>query len=157
MQELIRDSLSYSEKQNHYCRRFYRLEEFSRMEYEQETGKMIFSNEGMIPRVAADFQIIGSLSGKSGTWLWAWDNPYLLENTTVAVREVRKFGEEHGIRRLRDPKWASGEKEAREMNAIAAYLLKAKGTYEFKSSFSYYLDIRKPKNVSYSLFDMFDF
>lgn len=133
LQQLIRDSLNYIEKQNSYCQKFYRLGEFSRMDYEQESGKMTFSNEGVIPRVVADFQIIGSLSSGSGTWLWAWDNPYLLENTVNAAVEIRKFGRDNGIPDLTRPKWKAGEQQALEMTALSAYLLKAKGTYEFQS------------------------
>jgi hypothetical protein len=131
--ELIRDSLIYSEKQNLYCQKYYKLGQFSRMDYEQETGKMIFSDAGVIPRVIADFQIIGSLSAQSDTWLWAWDNPYLLENTAMAVLEVKRFGERNRIPKLTQPKWHAGAKDAREMNALAAYILKARGTYEFPS------------------------
>ena len=133
LQQLIRESLDYSEKQNAYCRKFYSLGEFNRMSYEQDTGKMTFSREGVIPRVVADFQIIGSLSPGSGTWLWAWDNPYLLDNTVAAVGEIREFGRKEGIPELTRPKWKAGEKEAEEMTALSAYLLKAKGSYEFLS------------------------
>jgi len=133
LQQLIRDSLEYIEKQNSYCQKFYRLGQFSRMDYEQESGKMTFSDEGVIPCVVADFQIIGSLSPGSGTWLWAWDNPYLLENTVSAVSQIRKFGRENEIPHLTRPKWKAGEKEAREMTALTAFFLKAKGTYEFQS------------------------
>ena len=35
LQQLIRDSLEYIEKQNSYCQKFYRLGQFSRMDYEQ--------------------------------------------------------------------------------------------------------------------------
>ena len=131
--KLIRDSLIYLDKQRAHCEKVYQLGKFKRMDYEQETGKMTFSDAGVVPRVVADFQIIGSLSSRSGTWLWAWDNPYLLENTASAVYEVKKFGEENGISKLTSPKWKAQEKDAREMTAVAAYILKAPGAYAFPS------------------------
>ena len=133
LDNLIRDALIYSDKQNHYCEKFFRLGQFHRMDYEQETGRMIFSDTGVVPRVVADFQIIGSLSSRSATWLWAWDNPYLLENTSMAVQEVKKFGLENQIEKLISPKWTAEEKDAWEMTAVAAYILKAMGTYTFPS------------------------
>jgi hypothetical protein len=103
------------------------------MEYEQETGKMIFSNEGELIKVVADYQIVGSLSGQSKTWLWSWDNPYLLENTAKDIYEVRDFGEKNNLDRLTSPKWDATEKDAWDMTAITAKLLKAKGAYSFSS------------------------
>jgi hypothetical protein len=94
------------------------LSRFHRMDYEQETGRMIFSDPGVIPKVVAGFQVVGSLSSRSNTWLWTGDNPYLLENTTTAVHEVRKFGQEHGLGKLTNPKWGATEDDAREMTAV---------------------------------------
>jgi len=131
--ELIRDSLDYVEKQNASCDEQYGLGQFHRMDYEQDTGKMIFSDPDVIPKVVAEFQVVGSLSSRSNTWLWAWDNPFLLENTTATVHEVRKFGEEHGLEKLTSPKWDATEEDAREMTAVAAKILKAEGVYNFPS------------------------
>ena len=131
--ELIRSSRIYMKKQRAHCERHFKLGQYNRMDYEQETGKMIFSDVGVIPRVVADFQIVGSLSSRSDTWLWAWDNPYLLENTVTAVREVRKFGEENCITKLTEPKWKAEEKDAWDMTAVAAYILKALEMYAFPS------------------------
>lgn len=131
--KLVRDSLTYLDNQQAKCEHEFNLKQFNRMDYEQETGKMIFSDVGVIPRVIIDFQIIGSLSARSNTWLWAWDNPYLLENTTQAIHEVKKFGEENSIGKLIDPKWNAKEKDAWEMTALAAYILKARGAYKFLS------------------------
>jgi hypothetical protein len=111
----------------------FRLNQYSRMDYEQETGMMIFSDVGVVPRVAAHYQIVGSLSRKTNTWLWAWDNPYLLENTLEDIWKVKEFGDKNHIEYLINPKWEATEQEAWDMTAIAAYLLKAKGSYAFLS------------------------
>ena len=131
--ELLEESRLYLDTQQAKCDQEYRLNHFNRMDYEQETGKMIFSDVGVIPRVVADYQIVGSLSGKSNTWLWAWDNPYLLENTIQDIRKVKEFGDENDIEKLTSPKWEATEQDAWDMTAIAANLLKARGAYSFLS------------------------
>ena len=131
--ELLEESRLYLNKQQAECDQEYRLNYFNRMDYEQETGMMIFSDVGVIPRVVADYQIVGSLSERSNTWLWAWDNPYLLENTFQDIRKVKKFGDKNDIDKLTSPTWEATEQDAWDMTAIAANLLKARGAYSFLS------------------------
>jgi len=131
--ELLEESRLYLDKQQAECDQEYRLNYFNRMDYEQETGMMIFSDVGVIPRVVADYQIVGSLSERSNTWLWAWDNPYLLENTFQDIRKVKKFGDKNDIDKLTSPTWEATEQDAWDMTAIAANLLKARGAYSFLS------------------------
>jgi len=131
--ELLEESRLYLDTQQAKCDQEYRLNHFNRMDYEQETGMMIFSDVGVIPRVFAEYQIVGSLSGRSNTWLWAWDNPYLLENTIQDIRKVKKFGDENDFDKLTSPTWEAAEQDAWDMTAIAANLLKARGAYSFLS------------------------
>ena len=131
--KLLEESRIYLDTKQAECDQEYRLNQFNRMDYEQETGRMIFSDVGVIPRVVADYQIVGSLSGRSNTWLWAWDNPYLLENTLQDIWEVKEFGDKNDIEKLINPKMEAAEQDAWDMTAIAAYLLKAKGAYSFLS------------------------
>ena len=131
--ELLEESRIYLDTHQEECEQEFRLNQFNRMDYEQETGKMIFSDVGVIPRVVADYQIVGSLSERSNTWLWAWDNPYLLENTIQDIWEVKEMGDKNDIEKLISPKWEATKQDAWDMTAIAAYLLKAKGAYSFLS------------------------
>lgn len=131
--ELLAKSREYLDKLQEECDQKFRLNQLNRMDYEQETGRMIFSDEGVRSRVVADYQIVGSLSGRSKTWLWAWDNPYLLENINQDIWEVKKFGDINSIEKLTTPKWEATEQDAWDMTAIAAKLLKAKGAYSFLS------------------------
>jgi hypothetical protein len=131
--ELLMQSRRFLETRQSECDLKYGLNQFRRMEYEQETGKMIFSNEGELTKVVAVFQIVGSLSGSSKTWLWSWDNPYLLENTTKDMHEVKDFGSKNDIDKLTIPKWDATEEDAWDMTAITAKLLKAGGAYSFLS------------------------
>ena len=41
-----------------------------RWDYDQDTGEFIFSDGG-VPKVGADFQVVGSVSTISDTWLWS--------------------------------------------------------------------------------------
>ena len=132
-QELLKESRLYLDTQQARCDQEYSLNQFNRMDYEQETGRMIFSDVGVIPRVVADYQIVGSLSGKSNTWLWAWDNPYLLENTIQDSWKVKEFGDKNDIEKLTSPKWEATEQDAWDMTAIASNLLRARGAYTFLS------------------------
>jgi hypothetical protein len=125
--ELIQQSLVYIENKQKELVESYDLDNFSRVEYEQETGTMIFSEEGNQQKVVAHFQVIGTYSDVSKTWLWAWDNPYLLNNTTGASLKLKEFGEQNNIQKLKDPKWKATRQDAWEMTALAAQILQAKG------------------------------
>ena len=45
------------------------------------------------------------------------------------MREVRTFGEAHGIAQLTTPKWEASPTDGWEMTSISAYVLQAKGGY----------------------------
>ncbi len=144
--ELLNKSRIYLEDQISRCNSKYGLDQCNRMEYEQEKGQMIFSSLAT-PKIIADFQIAGSFSRDSGTWLWSWDNPYLLDNVVETMWKVKEFGEKHGIYQLVEPTREAGEEEGWDMTAIAAYVLKAKGAYRFPSdlimTFAIFTGIRK--------------
>jgi hypothetical protein len=131
--DLLNKSRAYLESQRLDSERKFKLGSSHRMDYEQETCRMFFSDLGVQPRVVADLQIVGSLSGRSGTWLWSWDNPYLLDITIEDIWQVKEYGEENGIEKLTSPKWDASEEDAWDMTAISAYLLKSRGAYSFLS------------------------
>ena len=131
--ELLNESQAYLEFQMKECNREFKFRSLHRMDYEQESCRMIFSDISAQPRVHANFQIVGSLSGDSGTWLWSWDNDYLLDITIEDMWRVKEFGDENLIEKLSSPKWDASKEDAWEMTAISAYLLKAKGAYSFLS------------------------
>lgn len=132
-QELLNESRAYLESQMQECNRKYKFRSLHRMDYEQESCRMIFSDVSAQPRVLANFQIVGSLSGSSGTWLWSWDNEYLLDITIEDIWQVKDFGDENSIEKLSNPKWNANQEDAWEMTAISAYLLKVQGAYSFLS------------------------
>lgn len=54
----------------------YNLASYTRWDYKQDSGKLIFSING-IPKIVASAQIVGSYSAYSSTWMWSWANESL--------------------------------------------------------------------------------
>jgi len=144
--DLLHRAKKYLEEQMHLCNSLYGLDACNRMDYEQETGQMIFSSLAY-PKIVTGFLIAGSVSTRSNTWLWSWDNPYLLDKVIGDMWKVREYGERNSIYKLVEPKWEAREEDGWDMTAIAAYILKAKGAYKFPSdeiiTFALFMKIRK--------------
>lgn len=115
--------------QNDQLQKDFQLDRFPRYDWDQWRGELVFSEAGT-PKVVARIQVVGTFSPKAGSWFWAWANQGLLESVRRAVLRTRKFGEERGITRLLQPKWAAKESDAWEMSAITAKLHDAKGTFK---------------------------
>ena len=130
--DLLNQSRQYLLQQQDIIKQKYGLDEYLQMDFEQETGEMIFTlKEGK--RIIMSFLVVGSISDRSRTWMWAWDNPYMLENVKEEMLKVRAFGEENGIEKLTSPKWPASDDDGWEMTAIATWVLKAKGAFSFLS------------------------
>ncbi|MDP1977416.1 DUF6882 domain-containing protein [Undibacterium sp.] len=99
-----------------------------RYDWDQETGELVFSNDG-VPAVIAKIDFIGSYSSKTNTWLWSWANFHLLEGMRIRVAAVRDYGESHDYPWLTTSKWEAEEGDAWDMAAVAAHVLQAKGVY----------------------------
>ena len=110
----------------------FQLDSFSRFDWDPWRGELVFSTAG-VPKVAARVQVVGSLSAKFKTWLWAWANPNLLAPVRQSVLKVRKFGEERGILTLIESKWAAKEADAWQMTALSDRLIDAKGAFKCPS------------------------
>jgi hypothetical protein len=106
----------------------FRLSRHKRWDYDQKSGLITFSNEG-IPAVIADIEMIGSVSSVSETWLWSWANFHILPSVRERMVAVREFGEKNGFPRLTVPKWKADEADGWEMSAITAHVLDAEGVY----------------------------
>jgi hypothetical protein len=130
--DLLKKSREYLLGQQEIITKQYGLDDYEKMDYEQETGKMIFTLKGG-RRVIMTFHVVGSISDRSNTWMWSWDNPYLLENVTEEMLKVKAFGEKNSIEKLTNPKWSGNDDDGWEMTAIAALVLKAKGAFSFMS------------------------
>jgi hypothetical protein len=110
------------------CKSTYKLSEYTNWFYEQATGKLTFSDDG-VEKLIIDYEKVGSVSYKTNTWLWAWANPHLEDKIKSEITAVRDYGLERNFEKLVAPKWEAEEADGWEMTAIAAYLLSAKGAY----------------------------
>lgn len=123
------------------------LGSYDRWDLDQETGKFVFSDNGEI-KIAAEFQIVGTHSGISQTWLWAWANPNLSEVVKKDIYKVKKFGEKHNLPELIEEKWMASEDDAWAMTCIANKILQTKGAYKCThdsgSVFVIFTDVRLP-------------
>lgn len=116
----------------------YKLGEHKRFDWDQDTGSLVFSNDGVVA-VVAKVQFVGSISTKSNTWLWSWANSTIQDNVKDQMHIVRDFGEKSGYEALTTDKWKGDEVDGWEMTSITAQLLKAKGAYRTssKNGFTY--------------------
>jgi hypothetical protein len=130
--DLLNKSREYLHGQQEIITKQYGLIDYERMDYEQDTGKMIFTvKDGR--KVIMSFQVVGSISDRSNTWMWSWDNPYLLENVAEEMFKVKAYGEKNGVEKLVTARWPGNDDDGWEMTAIATWVLKAKGAFSFLS------------------------
>ena len=125
---LTSDAVAYLQPRQDELSARWGLDRFERYDWDQRTGRLIFSDRGH-PRVAADIQCVGTISTRGGSWLWAWANRSVLESVKHRVREVRDYGETHRYLKLASAAWAAEEADGWEMTAITAYLIGAAGAY----------------------------
>jgi hypothetical protein len=130
--ELTRTACAYLEAQQDSCKRRYHLDQYDAWYYDQHTGQLTFSRRG-VKQLVIDYEEVGSLSLKTHTWLWAWDNPHVLARVKSEIGAVRTYGQHRGFKRLTDAYWKATEYDAWEMTSIAAYLLEAQGAYRVPS------------------------
>jgi hypothetical protein len=121
-------AVEYLRRQQDRLKSEFQLGRWPRYDYDQESGTLTFSSDGRV-EVLADIHIVGSTSKRSGTWLWAWDNPSILENVKHCLADVRAYGENHGLEKLTTAKWAGDERDGWEMTAAVAFILRAEGGY----------------------------
>jgi hypothetical protein len=108
------------------------LSSYERWDWDADHRSIVFSDGG-VPRVITQAQLVGSVSRKTGTWLWSWANDSIGPELREDIMEVRRFGEHHGIWQLTTAKWEAEEGDGWEMTSIAAYVLQAKGAYRMPS------------------------
>jgi hypothetical protein len=142
-EELIEEAQVYLRTRQAELDTEYRLAQWPRYDWDQETRQLKFSENG-VPKVVADIQFVGSISTESDTWLWAWANDTVDPPLSSTMRVVREYGEKHGFDHLTSKKWHAHEIDGWEMTSIAAYLLKARGAY------------RTPKESGFTFMIMMD-
>ena len=104
------------------------LDKVSRWDLDQDAGSLTLLKPDGIKAVAPA-QIIGSLDTRDNSWLWAWDNPSIVDNLKVDVLKVKAYGDTHKIDELTSATWIGSEDEAWAMTALAVKLCGSQGAY----------------------------
>lgn len=125
---------AYLQVQQARCDSAYHFSEYDHWYYDQATGLLTFT-DAKLPKLVIEYEEVGSVSEKSDTWLWAWDNDDTEPKVRSEIGRVRRFGQQHGkgFERLTEPLWPAKQQDGWNMTAIAAYLLRAKGAYRVPS------------------------
>ena len=101
-------AMEYLKRQQDRMKVEFQLGSWPRYDFDQEAGTLTFSSNGLIG-VVADIHIVGSTSKSGGTWLWAWNNPSILDSVKHCMTDVREYGEVHGLEKLTTAKWPGDE------------------------------------------------
>jgi hypothetical protein len=125
---LVDEATAYLQPRQDQLTAQYGLGSYPRYDWDQETGHLIFSDNGQA-RVIADIQFVGSISTQARTWLWSWANQSIQESVKRRVRAVRTYGDDHRYLKLASACWAADEGDGWDMTAICAFLMSAAGAY----------------------------
>lgn len=110
----------------------WRLGEEASWSVDQDKGivQFLFA-DGVV--ATAPVQIIGTYNPQSGTFLWGWDHPSVVEPLSRAATLVRRYGEEHNVVSFTTREVYCTEAEAWTFTAVAAALDSANGAYRANS------------------------
>lgn len=126
--DFVKTSYDYLNGVQSAAKRNFSLGSYERFDWDQEAGRLEFSDEG-VAKVVAQVQFVGSISTVTNTWLWSWANDSVLEHLKTEMQKVKDFGERHNLDELINPYWKATEEDGWAMTAVAANLLLAKGAY----------------------------
>ncbi len=125
---LVRKACEYLTSREEELRDRYGLSTYQRFDWNQDEGTIVFSNDG-VAGLLANIHLVGSVSTRTNTWLWSWANESISCKVSDRIREVKRYGELHGIAQLTEPYWSANEVDGWEMTSVSAYLLKTQGAY----------------------------
>lgn len=125
---LLKESYTYLEATQARLEKEYHLGDHARWDIDQETGQIVFSNNG-VPAVVANIQFVGSYSTTAKTWLWAWANSSVQPALVEQMHRIHEYGKKHQLIPLMEEKWDGDEADGWDMAAVSNFLLKADGVY----------------------------
>lgn len=128
---LIRISREVREKQETF-RNLYRIDDYQQYYYSQSTGVFTFLNTDA-DNIFFDYQEIGTIALKPGTWLWSWSNSSIYERVKISSRQLREYGLENNIQKLTQNTWSAEEIDGWEMLSVAYDILNPLGLYRFEN------------------------
>lgn len=131
--ELVREAQLATEELQDALHQDFRIGDWDRFHYDQPTARFTLSKNGK-PRVIANARIVGSLSGQTRTWLWSWGNKSVAAKASEGMQWLREFGEQQKLKKLAQPHWPADDVVAREVAAVACWLLEAEGIYRVPDS-----------------------
>ena len=127
-EDFVGQATAYLVACNEKAQRHFGIGNYPRYEYDLHRGEIWWS-EDEVPKVRGKLIVVGTLSTKSDTWLWAWANPHFADIPLGPIDQVRDFGAAEGIAKLSEEKWAAEDVDGWEMTAVSARLLEAQGGY----------------------------
>jgi hypothetical protein len=149
--ELVTAAHGYLTARQELLKDAFGLSRYQRWDWDDARGAVVFSDAG-VPQVIARSQLVGSVSRRTGTWLWSWANEHVEPRNRRDLDEIRRYGEHRGLWQLTTPKWEADEVDGWEMTSIAAYVLQAKGAYrmpdEHVISFAIFDDVAWASDVA---------
>lgn len=107
-EELSQKAYAYLNNQQAIFQKTYTIDWYEDWFYDQLTGELTFS-KNKIKKLIIMYESVGSVSFKSDTWLWAWDNPQLEEKIRSEITMVRDYGVKRNFEKLVTPKWEADE------------------------------------------------
>lgn len=95
-------------------------------EIDLNTGEIYFEDKYIFP-----FQIIGTFSYSSETWLWAWANSgsNIPEGLLEQALSLKKYGEENEIDLLQDEQFDADKQDLHLLGMIASGMFNTSGYY----------------------------
>jgi tetratricopeptide (TPR) repeat protein len=96
--------------------------------FSQTTEILQFKNDG---KVELEFTVvpIGSWSGESNSWMWAWANESITEELRLKAAKIRELSDLTGNDIFKDDAFEADEALAHKLTAMAVHHLDALGMY----------------------------
>lgn len=127
-QELMAAAYSHMNKQSDLILDQWKLTDYPRFDWNQDTGQIIFSSESG-HQLVADIQFIGSWSETAGTWMWSWFNQSVSDTMKKEIHQIKAFEEKHALTELIDPVWKAPIEAAWDMANLSCHLLDSEMVY----------------------------
>lgn len=144
-EQYLSSSFEYLQKMQDKFIEDYRIGSYEHWDWDQESGKLIFSDEGRAV-LELDIDFVGTLSTATNTWMWAWANQSLTENIRATSREIRDIGDERQFLKLACAHWIADESDGWAMTAIMAKDTGAMGAYRTPSDNGFvYMTVNKAR------------
>lgn len=106
----------------------YNLGQYDTYWFDQPSGTLQFKNN---EKVELEFNVVpvGSWSGNSNSWMWAWANESVVDDLKTASATIKGLTDFTGYNVFSNGSFAAEEPMAHELTAMAVHYLDALGMY----------------------------